>query len=142
MFSQSYDNKGFQVQFNLQYSFKFNSIHTSRTSFEVLPSWSPSSRSGAALAAGGFGQSKGPVHLDQVRCTGKEEFLGECPSLGLSIQGCKRRHDAGVRCDVTPPPPRGSATRAEPRERSCGLRKLVEGDGKRRRSQGEESLLR
>ncbi|XP_075889636.1 neurotrypsin isoform X1 [Nelusetta ayraudi] len=96
--------------------------------------------SGAALAARGFGQGKGPVHLDQVRCTGKEEFLGECPSLGLSVQGCRQRQDAGVRCDVTPPP-RESAAGAEPRGRSCGLRKLVEGDGKRRRSQGEESLL-
>lgn len=102
---------------------------------------SPSPCSGGALAAGGFGQGKGPVHLDQVRCTGKEEFLGECPSLGLSIQGCGRRQDAGVRCDVTPPPKK-SAAAAEHHRRSCGLRKLVGGDGKRRRSQGEESLLR
>uniref|UniRef100_A0A3P9JFH2 SRCR domain-containing protein n=1 Tax=Oryzias latipes TaxID=8090 RepID=A0A3P9JFH2_ORYLA len=41
-----------------------------------------------ATAAGGFGQGKGPLHLDQVRCTGKEEFLGEGPSLGQNIQGC------------------------------------------------------
>uniref|UniRef100_A0A3Q3ADF9 Neurotrypsin n=1 Tax=Kryptolebias marmoratus TaxID=37003 RepID=A0A3Q3ADF9_KRYMA len=58
--------------------------------------------SGGAVAAGGFGQGKGPIHLDQVRCTGKEEFLGECPTLGQNIQGCRRRQDAGVRCDVTP----------------------------------------
>lgn len=76
-----------------------------------------------------------------MRCTGKEEFLGECPSLGLSVEGCRRRQDAGVRCDVTPPP-KESAAAAEPQGRSCGLRKLVEGDGKRRRSQGEDSLLR
>uniref|UniRef100_A0A3Q0QPQ0 Neurotrypsin n=1 Tax=Amphilophus citrinellus TaxID=61819 RepID=A0A3Q0QPQ0_AMPCI len=92
--------------------------------------------SGRAVAAGGFGQGKGPVHLDQVRCTGKEEFLGECPSLGQSIQGCRRREDAGVRCDVTP---RESAVQTKPEELSCGLRKLVEEDGKRR-NQGENIL--
>ncbi|CAG5904387.1 unnamed protein product, partial [Menidia menidia] len=53
--------------------------------------------SGGAVAAAGFGQGKGPIHLDQVRCTGKEEFLGECPSLGQNIQGCRRREDAGAR---------------------------------------------
>lgn len=81
------------------------------------------------------------MHLDQVRCTGKEEFLGECPSLGLSIQGCRQRQDAGVRCDVTPTP-KESAAAVEPQRRSCGLRKLVEGEGKRRRGQEEQSLLR
>uniref|UniRef100_A0AAQ5XPS6 Neurotrypsin n=1 Tax=Amphiprion ocellaris TaxID=80972 RepID=A0AAQ5XPS6_AMPOC len=94
--------------------------------------------SGGAVAAGGFGQGKGPIHLDQVRCTGKEEFLGECPSLGQSIQGCRRKEDAGVRCDVKQ---RESAVQVQPQERSCGLRKLVEEEGKRR-NQGEESTLR
>lgn len=94
--------------------------------------------SGGAVAAGGFGQGKGPIHLDQVRCTGKEEFLGECPSLGQSILGCRRRDDAGVRCDVTP---QESAVQAKPQELSCGLRKLVEEEGKRR-NQGEENMLR
>ncbi|XP_047464834.1 neurotrypsin [Mugil cephalus] len=91
--------------------------------------------SGGAVAAGGFGQGKGPIHLDQVRCTGKEEFLGECPTLGQSIQGCRRREDAGVRCDVRP---RESAAKAKSEELSCGLRKLAEDEGKRR-SQGEET---
>lgn len=63
-----------------------------------------------------------------MRCTGKEEFLGECPSLGQNVQGCRRRKDAGVKCDVTP---RESAPGGRHQERSCGLRKLEEGEGKR-----------
>ncbi|TWW82287.1 Neurotrypsin [Takifugu flavidus] len=90
--------------------------------------------SGAALAAGGFGQGKGPIHLDQVRCTGKEEFLGECPSLGQDVQGCRRRRDAGVKCDVTP---QESAPPVRHHERSCGLRKLVEEEDEKRK-QGED----
>ncbi|MEQ2200617.1 hypothetical protein XENOCAPTIV_000782 [Xenoophorus captivus] len=91
-----------------------------------------------AVAAGGFGQGKGPIHLDQVRCTGKEEFLGECPSLGLNIQGCRRREDAGVRCDVAP---REAPVKSKPREESCGLRKLVEVEGKPG-NQGKGNMLR
>ncbi|XP_028332364.1 neurotrypsin [Gouania willdenowi] len=94
--------------------------------------------SGGAVAAAGFGQGKGPIHLDQVRCTGKEEFLGECPSLGQSVQGCRRRADAGVRCDVAP---RNSRVQTKTQELSCGLRKLVEEEG-RKTSQGEEKMLR
>ncbi|KAF0025624.1 hypothetical protein F2P81_022505 [Scophthalmus maximus] len=98
--------------------------------------------SGGAVAARGFGQGKGPIHLDQVRCTGKEEFLGECPSLGQSFQSCRRREDAGARCDAAPT--QESAAQAKPEERSCGLRKLVVGEGKgsKGRSQGEENTLR
>lgn len=73
-----------------------------------------------------------------MRCTGKEEFLGECPSLGQSVQGCRRREDAGVRCDVTP---HESTVQVKAQELSCGLRKLVEEDDKRR-EQGEENMLR
>lgn len=94
--------------------------------------------SGGAVAARGFGQGKGPIHLDQVRCTGKEEFLGECPSLGLNIQGCRRREDAGVKCDVEL---RRSAAKTKPRDESCGMRKLVEDEGKTG-SQRESSTLR
>ncbi|XP_056152706.1 neurotrypsin-like [Lampris incognitus] len=92
--------------------------------------------SGRAVAAGGFGQGKGPIHLDQVRCTGKEEFLGECPSLGQSLQGCRRREDAGVRCDVTPG---ATGEQAKPHELTCGLRKIVEEGNKKQ--QGEKNTL-
>lgn len=68
-----------------------------------------------------------------MRCTGKEEFLGECPSLGQNVQGCRRRKDAGVRCDVTP---QDAAPPARHHERSCGLRKLEEEDEERK--QGED----
>ena len=88
--------------------------------------------SGGALAATGFGRGKGPVHLDQVRCTGKEEFLGECPSLGQTIQGCRRGEDAGVQCGVTP---RGSTPPSRQEELGCGLRKLVGEEDKRRRAE-------
>lgn len=73
-----------------------------------------------------------------MRCTGKEEFLGECPSLGQNIQGCRRREDTGVRCDVAP---QESAVQAKPEELSCGLRKLVEEESKWR-NQGEENKIR
>lgn len=96
--------------------------------------------SGGALAARGFGRGKGPVHLDQVRCTGKEDFLGECPSLGQNLQSCRRREDAGVKCEATSQESEPQATREE---LSCGLRKLEEEeeDG-RRKNELFRSVLR
>ncbi|CDQ89122.1 unnamed protein product [Oncorhynchus mykiss] len=89
--------------------------------------------SGHAVAAGGFGRGKGPVHLDQVRCTGKEDFLGECPSLGRARDGCRWRQDAGVSCDHAP---RATEGQARPSELTCGVRKIVE-EGNERKSGGE-----
>lgn len=101
---------------------------------------SSSHLSGHAVAAGGFGRGKGPVHLDQVRCTGKEDFLGECPSLGWGRDGCRWRQDAGVSCDHAP---RATEGRARPSELTCGVRKIVE-EGNERKSGvggGGENIL-
>lgn len=95
--------------------------------------------SGGARAAGGFGRGKGPIHLDQVRCTGKEDFLGECPSLGQNVQGCRRREDAGVTCEVAP---QESAPPAAREELSCGLRKLEEEEEDGGRKRAEEDVFR
>ncbi|XP_055737093.1 neurotrypsin-like isoform X1 [Salvelinus fontinalis] len=94
--------------------------------------------SGHAVAAAGFGRGKGPVHLDQVRCTGKEDFLGECPSLGRGRDGCRWRQDAGVSCDHAP---RATEGQARPSELTCGVRKIVE-EGNERKSGGGENVLR
>lgn len=93
--------------------------------------------SGQAVAQVGFGQGKGPVHLDQVRCTGKEDFLGECPSLGQSLQGCARREDAGVRCDSDPEASEGMT---RPGELTCGLRKVVEEKSEKKKREGANTL--
>lgn len=89
---------------------------------------------------GGFGRGKGPVHLDQVRCRGKEDFLGECPSLGRSPEGCRQREDAAVSCD---PAPQATEGQVRPSERTCGVRKVVE-EGNERKSGvggGGENIL-
>uniref|UniRef100_A0AAY5K703 Neurotrypsin n=1 Tax=Esox lucius TaxID=8010 RepID=A0AAY5K703_ESOLU len=81
---------------------------------------------GHAVASGGFGQGKGPVHLDQVRCTGKEDFLGECPSLGRRPTGCSQRDDAGVICDHAS---QTTEETARPGQLTCGVRKSEERGG-------------
>ncbi|XP_069741458.1 neurotrypsin [Narcine bancroftii] len=46
-----------------------------------------------------FGEGHGPIHLDNVKCTGHEGSLGECVTAGFGIHNCFHSEDAGVICD-------------------------------------------
>ncbi|XP_077992416.1 lysyl oxidase homolog 3A-like [Glandiceps talaboti] len=58
------------------------------------------------LTAAGFGQGTGPVWLEDVRCTGDENSILDCPYLfwtnGIESFDpyCSNSHDAGIKCHV------------------------------------------
>jgi hypothetical protein len=52
-----------------------------------------------AYAGARFGQGTGPIVMDEVRCTGSEATLMDCPS-NLS-HNCGHHEDAGVRCTLS-----------------------------------------
>jgi len=59
------------------------------------------SRFGAVVHANAFfGQGTGPILLDDLRCTGTETRLVDCPSNGIGISTHCNGHadDAGVQC--------------------------------------------
>lgn len=41
----------------------------------------------------------GPIHLNEVQCTGTEKSIIEC-KLNTEAQGCNHEEDAGVRCNI------------------------------------------
>lgn len=45
-----------------------------------------------------FGQSSGPIWLDQLACTGTEGSLCECPANTIGSHDCSHFEDAGVVC--------------------------------------------
>ncbi|KAJ8038536.1 Deleted in malignant brain tumors 1 protein [Holothuria leucospilota] len=53
---------------------------------------------GAFLAAveARYGAGQGPIHMDNVRCSGNEASITKCPHV--SNNDCRHQEDAGVRC--------------------------------------------
>ncbi len=53
---------------------------------------------GKAYGSARFGQGKGRIWLDNVRCLGTEDSLMECDHNGLGNHNCRHWEDAGVGC--------------------------------------------
>ncbi|XP_033110166.1 scavenger receptor cysteine-rich domain superfamily protein-like [Anneissia japonica] len=50
----------------------------------------------AVYVNGRFGAGEGPIHLDEVQCTGEETELSQCRSI--KIHDCQHSEDAGISC--------------------------------------------
>ncbi len=45
-----------------------------------------------------FGLATGPIFLEHLSCSGKEESVLECPRGVLGLHQCDHTEDAGVQC--------------------------------------------
>lgn len=46
-----------------------------------------------------FGEGHGPIHVDNVKCTGAERSLADCIKQPVGIHNCRHSEDAGVICN-------------------------------------------
>ncbi|CAL8387531.1 unnamed protein product [Boreogadus saida] len=53
----------------------------------------------SAEATARFGQGRGPIHLDDINCSGNESNLTQCGHSGLGSHNCGHHEDAGVICE-------------------------------------------
>ena len=47
-----------------------------------------------------FTRGTGAIHLADLRCTGSESRLIDCPHNGVGVHNCTHSEDAGVRCVI------------------------------------------
>lgn len=55
-----------------------------------------------ATSVASFGPGTGTILMDDVKCHGLEDNLGECQHGGFRANNCFHPEDAGVVCSVTP----------------------------------------
>uniref|UniRef100_A0A674KAW2 Lysyl oxidase like 3 n=1 Tax=Terrapene triunguis TaxID=2587831 RepID=A0A674KAW2_9SAUR len=53
-----------------------------------------------ALTGARMGQGMGPIHMNEVQCTGSEKSLWSCPYKNITAEDCKHSEDAGLRCNI------------------------------------------
>ncbi|XP_077136601.1 lysyl oxidase homolog 3 isoform X4 [Ranitomeya variabilis] len=53
-----------------------------------------------ALPGARMGQGMGPVHMNEVRCTGNEQSLFDCQYKNITQEDCKHSEDASVKCNI------------------------------------------
>ncbi|KAM5306679.1 neurotrypsin isoform 3-T3 [Glossophaga mutica] len=70
-----------------------------------------------------FGEGGGPIHLDNVGCTGAEGSLADCVKQDVGRHNCRHSEDAGVICDYFDRKAPGHGDKASP-PAACGLRPL------------------
>ncbi|XP_020863899.1 neurotrypsin isoform X1 [Phascolarctos cinereus] len=85
-----------------------------------------------------FGEGKGPIHADNVKCTGSERNLADCIKQDIGRHNCRHSEDAGVICDYFVKKASGSSNKGS-LSSVCGVRLL---HGRQKRIIGGRNSLR
>ncbi|XP_033891791.3 neurotrypsin-like [Acipenser ruthenus] len=67
-----------------------------------------------------FGEGKGPIHIDNVKCTGNERSLADCIKQPIGMHNCRHSEDAGVICNYGEE--KTTERSKDPFSSTCGLR--------------------
>ncbi|XP_077477929.1 lysyl oxidase homolog 3B-like isoform X3 [Stigmatopora argus] len=53
-----------------------------------------------AMTGGRMGQGVGPIYMNEVKCSGHERSIWNCPFKNITSEDCQHTEDAAVRCNV------------------------------------------
>ncbi|XP_037326813.2 neurotrypsin isoform X1 [Pungitius pungitius] len=68
-----------------------------------------------------FGEGTGPIHVDNVKCSGEERSIADCIKQPPGTHNCRHSEDAGVICDYGEPQHSYKEVK-DPVNSICGLR--------------------
>ncbi|XP_048116111.1 neurotrypsin [Alosa alosa] len=69
-----------------------------------------------------FGEGEGPIHVDNIKCTGVERSLADCIKQPFGMHNCRHSEDAGVICNYGQPHEGVLSEVKESAAAVCGLR--------------------
>uniref|UniRef100_A0A8C4SHU6 Neurotrypsin n=1 Tax=Erpetoichthys calabaricus TaxID=27687 RepID=A0A8C4SHU6_ERPCA len=74
-----------------------------------------------------FGEGQGPIHLDNVKCSGHEQTLRQCEAQEQGKHNCRHSEDAGVICEYS----EETVLRSTEEPLVCGQQPIIQSRKKR-----------
>ncbi|XP_028650989.2 neurotrypsin isoform X1 [Erpetoichthys calabaricus] len=74
-----------------------------------------------------FGEGQGPIHLDNVKCSGHEQTLRQCEAQEQDKHNCRHSEDAGVICEYS----EETVLRSTEEPLVCGQQPIIQSRKKR-----------
>lgn len=87
-----------------------------------------------------FGEGKGPIHVDNVKCMGNERSLADCIKQDIGRHNCRHSEDAGVICDYFSKKASGNSNKGKSPSKNSNPSSLLQAELWKQRIPSKENV--